>query len=99
MSVKIEIQNGEELQEMMDKRDFRIVKAIVEGILKNIKGRKKTVHVLSITCLEEGEIYDISVDRKHFVETLMENLKYYEKRELYEDCNKIIEAVNTFKNK
>jgi hypothetical protein len=99
MLTKIEIQNEEEFRNMMESKDFRIIEAIVKGILHNVNGRKKHIHVLSITCLEEGEIYDISIERKHFVETLEENLKYYEENELYEGCQQIIEAINKIKNK
>jgi len=98
MAVEITVQNTDEFQEMVDNKDFRIAKAIVSGILKNINGKKKHVHVLSVTCLEEGEIYDITVERKHFAETLEENLPYYVREEKYEDCQKIINIINELKN-
>lgn len=98
MAVEITVQNTDEFQEMVDNRDFRISEAIVSGILKNINGKKKHVHVLSVTCLEEGEIYDITVERKHFAETLEENLPYYVREEKYEDCQKIINIINELKN-
>lgn len=98
MAVEITVQNTDEFQEMVDNRDFRLSEAIVSGILKNINGKKKHVHVLSVTCLEEGEIYDITVERKHFAETLEENLPYYVREEKYEDCQKIINVINELKN-
>ena len=98
MAVEITVQNTDEFQEMVDNRDFRLSEAIVSGILKNINGKKKHVHVLSVTCLEEGEIYDITVERKHFAETLEENLPYYVREEKYEDCQKIINIINELKN-
>ena len=60
--------------------------------------KKKHVHVLSVTCLEEGEIYDITVERRHFAETLEENLPYYIREELYEDCQRIVETIGKLKN-
>ena len=98
MAVEITVQNTDEFQEMVDNRDFRLSEAIVSGILKNINGKKKHVHVLSVTCLEEGEIYDITIERKHFAETLEENLPYYVREEKYEDCQKIINIINELKN-
>ena len=98
MAVEITVQNTDEFQEMVDNRDFRLSEAIVSGILKNINGKKKHVHVLSVTCLEEGEIYDITIERKHFAETLEENLPYYVREEKYEDCQKIINVINELKN-
>jgi hypothetical protein len=96
-AIEITVHNTEEFQELVDNKDFRIAQAIVEGILDNVSSKKKHIHVLSITCLEEGEIYDITVERKHFIETLEENLPYYVKEELYEKCAEITKAVESLK--
>ena len=98
MMKEITVNNSDEFQELVDNKDFRIAKAIVDGILNNMDSKKKYVHVLSINCLEEGEIYDITVERKHFIETLEENLPYYIREEQYEDCQRIINAVSKLKN-
>lgn len=98
MMTEITVNNTDEFQELVDNKDFRIAKAIVDGILDNIDSKKKHIHVLSVTCLEEGEIYDITVECKHFVETLEENLPYYIREEQYEDCQRIVNAVNKLKN-
>jgi hypothetical protein len=98
MAVEITVQNTDEFQEMVDNKDFRLSEAIVSGILNNINGKKKHVHVLSITCLEEEEIYDITVERKYFAETLEENLPYYVREERYEECQKIVNIINELKN-
>jgi hypothetical protein len=97
MVAEITVNNTEEFQELVDNKDFRIAKAIVDGILDNINTKKKHVHVLTITCLEEGEIYDITVERKHFAETLEENLPYYIREEQYEDCQRIVNSINKLK--
>jgi protein-arginine kinase activator protein McsA len=96
-AIEITVNNTEEFQELVDNKDFRIAQAIVEGILDNVNSKKKHVHVLSITCLEEGEIYDITVERKHFIETLEENLPYYVKEELYEKCAEITKSIESLK--
>ena len=98
MVAEITVNNSDEFQELVDHKDFRISKAIVDGILDNINSKKKHVHVLSITCLEEGEIYDITVERKHFAETLEENLPYYIREEQYEDCSRIVKTISELKN-
>ena len=48
--------------------------------------------------MEEGEIYDITVERKHFAETLEENLPYYIREEQYEDCQRIVKTIDKLKN-
>ena len=98
MVAEITVNNSDEFQELVDQKDFRISKAIVEGILDNVKSKKKHVHVLSITCLEEGEIYDITVECKHFAETLEENLPYYIREEQYEDCSRIVRTIDELRN-
>jgi hypothetical protein len=99
MATEITLNNSEEFQEMVDRKDFVISKAVVESILSNLNGRKKHVHVLSVNCLEEEAIFDITLERQFFADTLQENLKYYIEQELYEDCTKIVEAINTLKSK
>ena len=98
MAVEITVQNSDEFQEMVDSKDFRISEAVVSGILKNINTKKRHVHVLSIACIEDDAIYDITVERKHFAETLEENLPYYIKEERYEDCRTIADAIDKLKN-
>ena len=98
MAVEITVQNSDEFQEMVDSKDFRISEAVVSGILKNIKSKKKHIHVLSIHCIEDDAIYDITVERKHFAETLEENLPYYIREERYEDCRVIADTIDKLKN-
>jgi hypothetical protein len=98
MAIELTVQNSDEFQEMVDSKDFRISKAVVSGILKNVKSKKKHVHVLSIHCIEDDAIYDITIERKHFAETLEENLPYYVREELYEDCRVIADTIKSLKN-
>ena len=95
---EIIVESTDEFQELINSKDFRISKHIVEGILANLNTKKKHVHVLSVVCEDEDEIFDITVERKHFAETLDENLKYYVENEEYEGCQKIIEAIKLLKN-
>lgn len=97
MPLEIQVDSPEDFQELIDNKDFRISKSIVEGILANLNTKKKFIHVLSIVCLDDNEIYDITVDRKFFMETLDENLKYYVENEQYEDCQRIVEAMASLK--
>lgn len=99
MAIEITLNNSDEFQDMIDKKDFTISKAVVETILANLNTRKKYLHVLSVNCLEDGATYDITLEKKYFAETLQENLKYYVEKELYEDCSQIVEAINKLKEK
>lgn len=99
MATEITLNNSDEFQEMIDRKDFIIAKAIVEAILNNITTRKKHVHVLSINCVDDNATYDITLERRYFVETLQENLKYYVEKELYEECSQIVKAINQLTEK
>jgi hypothetical protein len=99
MAIEINLNNSDEFQDMIDRKDFTIAKAVVETILANLNTRKKYLHVLSVNCLEDGATYDITLEKKYFAETLQENLKYYVEKELYEECSQIVEAINKLKEK
>jgi len=99
MATEFTVNNNKEFQDMIDNKDFRISKAIVDTILNNMNSKKKYVHILSVTCLEEDSTFDITLERKHFAQTLQENLPYYIERELYEDCVKINECISKLNQK
>jgi hypothetical protein len=99
MAVEINVFDSEEFEEMIAKRDLRISKALVETILKNLKGRKRHLHALSVIIEQEQTIYDITVDRKDFLTTLENNLSIYEEHELYEGCAEIVNAIKFLKEK
>jgi len=99
MATEITLNNSDEFQDMIDRKDFIIAKAIVEAILNNINTRKKHVHILSVNCIDDNTTYDITLEKRYFVETLQENLKFYVEKELYEECSKIVQAINNLINK
>jgi hypothetical protein len=99
MIAEITVNNNEEFQILINNKDFRISKAIVEGILKNINTKKKNIKVLMIKCLEEQEIIDITLDRKDFLNTLEKNIVHYIAEEKYEECQIITSAINNLKSK
>jgi protein-arginine kinase activator protein McsA len=94
---EFEVDTVDEFQEMIDNKDFRIAEAVVESIMANLNSKKRFVHLLSIICNEENAVYDITVERKFFAETLEENLAYYIREERYEDCQKIANTIEQLK--
>jgi hypothetical protein len=99
MATEISVFDSDEFEELVSMRDLRISKALVETILKNLKGRKRHLHALSVLIEQEQTIYDITVDRQDFVTTLEQNLPIYEKHELYEGCAEIVKAIKFLKDK
>jgi len=90
---EIEVRSMTDFQDLVDKKHFSISQAIVGSILSNLKTRRKNVHVLSVKCLEENTIFDITLEKDNFSDTLKENLKYFEDREMYEECIEIDRAI------
>ncbi len=99
MAIEISVFDSEEFEEMIAKRDLRISKALVETILKNLNGRKRHLHALSVIVEQDQTIYDITVDRKDFITTLENNLPIYEEHELFEGCAEIVNAIKFLKEK
>jgi hypothetical protein len=56
MATEISVFDSDEFEELVSMRDLRISKALVETILKNLKGRKRHLHALSV--LVEQAIYE-----------------------------------------
>ena len=99
MAAEINVFNSNEFEDLVTQRDLRISKALVETILKNLKGRKRHLHALTVLIEQEQTIYDITIDRKEFIPTLEQNLPIYEKNELYECCAEIVKAIEFLKKK
>ena len=99
MATEITLNNSAEFEQMVHRKDFIIAGAIVESILANLNTRKNNVHVLSINCLEEASTFDITLDRKYFIETLQENIQHFVERELYEKCSEIVNAIKQLEEK
>jgi hypothetical protein len=97
MATEISVFDSDEFEELVSNRDVRISKALVETILKNLKGRKRHLHALSVLVEQEQTIYDITVDREEFITTLNQNLPVLEENEDYETCADIIKAINFLK--
>jgi hypothetical protein len=89
----------EEFEGMTERGDIRIAQAVVETILKNLKGRKRHIPALSVFIEEEELILDVTVDRNDFVYVLETNLPKYEAHELYEKCAEIVKALEFLKKK
>ena len=99
MATEINVFDSNEFEDLVTQRDLRISKALVETILKNLKGRKRHLHALTVLIEQEQTIYDITIDRKEFIPTLEQNLPIYEKNELYEGCAEIVKAIEFLKKK
>ena len=94
----IRVKSEEEFTTLVRNYDFRIVEAIVEGALSNLKTKKRFIHILSVAVEEDNDIYDLTLERCEFLDNLKKNLKHYEKAELYEKCREIVNAINYLEN-
>ena len=99
MAIEFQVKNVEEFESMIQNMDFKISEALVSTVLKNLKGSRRHHHALSVICEEEGEVYDVTIDRQDFLKTLEDSLPKYESEEKYEECAKIIEGLNYLKRK
>jgi len=98
MALELNVNNIEEFQTMIDNKDFRISESIIKTILNNVNTKKKHVHIISINVLENNTTLDLNLEKKFFIETLEENLKFFIEQERYEDCQNIVNAINQLKS-
>jgi hypothetical protein len=97
MAKTIKVKDSEEFTQLLEDKDIRISRAIVEGILENLVGKRKNIHVLEVYLKNEDSIVDITVHREDFIQTLEENLKTFIYHEEYEACSGIQKAINYLK--
>ena len=99
MVKRIKVKSQEEFEQMLQEQDLKISKAIVDVALKNLKGKKRFIPILEVHIEEEGNIFDITLDRQNLVSTLQQNLEIHERNEDYEGCAKIAAAIKELKSK
>ena len=99
MSYKIKVKTQEEFENKARNHDLQISKACVRGILDNLDSEKRYIHILEVTVEEDDTIFDITCDKKDFLETLEKNLTIMEKWEQYETCSEIVKAIKILKSK
>jgi hypothetical protein len=95
----IKVETYKEFLNMAKTKDFMLAKGIVEKVLSNLDTKKKSIPVFEVEVEEEGAIYTLSMETDEFIDILNINLVHYEREEEYEDCTKIIEAINYLKSK
>lgn len=99
MATKLRLESIEDFHQMMLVKDIRISESIVETILKNLNTKKKEIKVLDVNFKKDNSVFEISVDKDYFIETLEENLPIFIREERYEDCRIIQNAIDKLKSK
>lgn len=97
MALEITVNNSEEFEELILNQDLDTSKALVETVLKNLKGKKRHVHALSVSVIEDSSVYDITIDRTDFSSVLTKNLPPLERFEEFELCAEIMKALDYLK--
>jgi hypothetical protein len=96
MATTLKVKNEEEWEMLVEQKDIRISKALIDTVIKNINGKKRYYHALSIVYLDEDRIFDLTIEKSNFLFTLKENLQIFEREEQYEECAKIKKAIQSF---
>ncbi len=93
--LEITVKDSEELASLIDgKQSYEIANSLVSNIIENLNTKKKRIHVISVFCEEDQAIYDLTLERNNFLDTLEKNLKIFEYHEDYEGCAKIKNAIS-----
>lgn len=99
MVKKVVVKNQEEFEEMLLNKDIKISKAIVETALANLNSKKRFIPILEVHIKEEGNIFDITLDRNDIIQTLKQNLEIHELHEEYEGCARIALAIKSLESR
>ena len=97
MVSRLVIPDVDTFDEMLDDGSYELATAIVDGILTQLPNDSERLHIVEVYVEEEDGIYDLSVEKADIIETLQENLSWYEKEENYEGCAKIVKAIETLR--
>lgn len=93
MEVIVEVKDIDEWEELMEGDDLKVSTIIVNTIIKNIKTKKRFTYILSVYVQDTDEMFDITLDKNYFLETLRDHLSIQEKNECFEACQSIINAI------
>ena len=96
--IEVTVKNSEELASLMDEGSYEISKSMVSNIIENLNTKKKRIHVISIYCEEDNSVYDLTLERNNFLDTLEKNLETFERHEDYEGCAEIQKAISQLKS-
>lgn len=91
MAYLLDIKNKNEFS--FDTQKNLISNEIIKSIIKNINTSKEKINILIVKINEDKIVYNLSIQRKHFKDILLKNLKYKEKIEDYTMCIKIRDAI------
>lgn len=92
--IKLSVATKEDFEEYLINNGVYVSTHIVGVIEKNLKTSKRFIPMFEVELVDEGEILDITLDRKNFIETLQTNLIILEKNEQYETCGKVLQLIN-----
>jgi hypothetical protein len=95
--MEITVKTHQEFKELIEGRNIEISKTIVEAIFANVNTTKKSIFIFHVNVLDDDAIYELTLDRNDFIESLEKNLVIHEKYEEYEFCAKILDTINTLK--
>ena len=88
-----------EFRERIEGKDIEVASAIYEAIKKGYNRKAKQVTAFEFRQQGSDSIYGFSLSREQWPLVLSTCLEIYAEQELYEECSKIVEAINTLKEK
>lgn len=94
METKVEVKTIEEFEGLMDNDDIFISTIIVNAVLRNLDTKKRFTYIMSVYVEDKDEVYDITLDKQSFIETLRDHLVIQEKNEEFIKCRDILKAID-----
>ena len=83
---RIELTTYDELVDILEARDIRFVKAIVETVLENLDTEEERLTFLEAFIEDEDTVFEFSLGKENYKNLLEENLESLAEAEEYELC-------------
>lgn len=84
--MEIVVESFDDFEKLTQSKDFRIAQALYDAVIKNLNNKKRSIYFISVAVLEEGMVYDLSVERKNIAISLDEIMPLFIEKEMYEEC-------------
>lgn len=97
MISRLVIPDVDTFDDMLDEGSYELATALVDGILSQLPMSGSRMKIVEVYVEEEDDIYDLSIDKTDIIETLQDNLVWYEREENYEGCATIVKAIETLR--
>ena len=96
--VELYFDTDKEFENYISGGNYEVSKLIVKTAEELKSSGEQELTIAKVHTYDSDKIYEITLEKKHVIDTLKQNLNIYEREEDYIGCQKIVDLINHFKN-